>query len=713
MKKLLLAACLLLLCLCGVLPLCAQHATFLVDLGSQWSTTANPDANGNHWNNVTDGNVGKPISSLITTAGQSSGISLSVSGFSVGPSRSGTTVTDSSTLGSLAIASATNDSFHVSGNDVLTVTLGNLSAIGRYRITLFGSHDTTETRITRYDVKGADAAAGSLITSGFGIGLSPQAHANRSNSVLFDQVAPQSDGTIKIEVRREGLVAGYLGALRLEVINPINFPPAVVTASIAGSPRVGTTLKANFLYTDYENDPLGTAQYCWEKASNTAVAQASTIKEWSISPECTLSQSEQGFFYRCAIKIVPARGQQSEKIFYTPWYGRVQPTNFHTIYHIGNSFTRWTNIPRQLEFLSSNEPRPTMAGRQLADGQALYYHWNAGVSGGFGITEGTLSREELATGSWDTLILQPHSTEWMSSGWILSFTDFARRFSQLAQANNTQVYLYAYWPWQTLSISDQLTINNVFEQVRSSISTNLSRPVMVIPAGQALRAVVDACGTGELATYNRSSFYVDERHQSALGGYVTALTHYSTVYRKSPVGLPSSTLSPWADNFTVSIPPAVAARIQQIVWEVVQSYPHSGLGVTSFPTNPVPPPLVIPPPAVEPDPPFVTESTTPSDSVLLAYAFGAGSSGSEPVLANYPRPVAATAGTFATEYTVNPTAESEGVIYTPHWSYDLKNWTLTQPTNTTISRTNNTVRISWPTSSRWRFLRIHVAKPEQ
>ena len=704
---------------CYVFPLGAQHTSFLVDFGSGGFMVPSPDLNGKRWNHVLDSNFTSGIGSLISDTGISSGISLSVTGFAGGANTNGTTVPDAAALGSLAVSNATSDSFYVANSDVLTVTFSNLPVTGRYRLSLFGSRDWPDTRTTRYDVKGSTQVTRYLTTSGNAIGQSPQQNANRSSLALFDDLIPGSDGSLVVEVRRHAGDFGYIGALRLEVLTPINFPPVAQSPTVNGSPRVGTTLVANFLYSDPENDALGSVEYVWEKANDASGSGAMVIQSLSSSATYTAKLEDQGFFYRCGIKLTAVSGQRNSAVTYSPWFGPIRPSSVLASFHVGNSFTLWTNIPKQLENLALGESRPSLARFQLTNGQTLNYHWISGHQAGYGITSGKRSRDELATGSWDALVLQPHSQEWMNSWSIGDFTDHARKFAQLADTNGTQVYLYAYWPWSSLSITEQTTINARFEQVRATISATLSKPVLVIPAGEALRAVISACGTGDLAAYNRSSFYIDERHQSALGGYVTALTHYATIYKKSPVGLPASTLSALADNQTVSIPPAAATRIQQIVWAVVQAYPYSGLGATSFSTVPIPPPIIIPPPAVippplvEPDPPFVTESVLPSDPVLLSYAFGSGASGTPSVPENLPHPVPAAAGTFATEYTINPSAENEGVVYAPHWSYDLKNWTATQPTNTVISRTNNTVRIEWSISSRWRFLRIHVSRPAQ
>lgn len=682
----------------------AQSKTLLIDFGSGGALSASPDVNGRHWNNFTESNYLLSNMNLRAADGSSSGASMRITGLYAGANANGTTMPDSATLGNLSLASATSDSFYVAKGNVLTVLLGNLPQSGLFRVTLFGSRDHTDVRTTRYEVIGQGSLIQSLGTSGPNLGLSPQPHANRSGICRFENIAPRADGTLQINISALAGDWGYLNALQVDLVNDASFLPPLGQVFVHGSFRENSTLQARYLLS---NTPV-TCQYTWETSSGPGAEPVTVSQNSSYS----LTAADVGRFIRCRVTgFITSTPDTQIQTVSTQWFGPVRSSQFLSIYHIGNSLTRLTNIPMQLGQLSSNEGRPSLSGMQLADGRTIRFQWDNGLIGGAELSTGSRSREQIPTITWDIIILQPHSQEWQNTANINEFTEYARRFYQLSEYAGAQLYLYAYWPWQELPVTSQDQINTVFENVRKTISTNANRPALIIPAGQALRAVIEACGSGALTGYSRSSFYADYVHQTALGGYVTALTHYATIYKKSPVGLPASTLSAWAENQVVAIPPAVASRIQEIVWQVVQSYPNAGIGTT--PTTPVTPPPVSPPPVVEPDPPFVTESASPSDQALLVYAFGSGPSGSLPVNANFPRPVSASAGTFAIEYTINPIAEGEGVVYTPHWSYDLKNWTLTQPTNTVISRTDNTVRIAWPNTSRWRFLRIHLAKPAQ
>ena len=700
-----------------------QTSTAYVDFGPSSSRTASPDSNGRVWNNITETNA-TSFNALLNDAGQPTGVVLQCGGtILVNPF--GTTLPNASTLGGLAIPSATQDWFYVGPSpDSLTVTLSNLAIDGIYRLSLFGSRDSSDTRITRYDVFASQNFSTTLTTGAAGIGMTPQLNANRSNLAVFNNLSPDASGRITITVRVHTGPFAYLGALRLETMNAVNAPPAAYEVKSFGSGKVGASLNGFYKYQDPENDAESGSQLSWEVANTNALNVVATTIPNTSQGILNVDSSLVGKYVRFCANARSVNGRSQGLASKSAWIGPILGSETLTSFHIGSSFSEWINVPYQLSDLSNASGILTRTGCQLTSGRDSSYHWTAGLGGAnYTYGRGTSSRLEIPTRSWDVVVLQPFNTEWEYAN-RAQMADYAGRFYRLADESGSRFYLYCYWPKRADPLSTQDQINVVFEQVRSSIGLGGVKPPLIIPVGEVFRAVAQQMGTGDLAGYNRDALYLsgDDRHASHLGGYISALTHYATVHRVSPVGLPARTVdaAPSVDSL-VSIPPAVALRVQQIVWDVVSVYPNALSQNTSFsnppltPTTPTsPPPVVWPPVVTEPDPPFVTESATPSDPGLLSHAFGAVAQGSTTVHANLPKPVfEQAAGQFVAEYTLNPVAESEGVVYTPHWSYDLKNWTATQPASTVINRTDNTVRISWPNGSRWRFLRIHVAKPAQ
>jgi len=701
-----------------------QSLTVYVDFGSSSYTTPSPSKLGHHWNNITESSA-REISNLTSSTGNPTGFSLAVTG-NLLSNPFGTTVPDPNTLGGLAIDSATRDWFYISGAETLTVSLRNLAPDGIYSLSLFGSRDwagpvgsSDETRVTQFDVAGLTTHNLVLTTSALGIGVNPQPNANRSSIAKVENLSPDNEGRINITVRRNRGAFGYLGALRLEQMNVVNGSPTAQNVLISGAPRVGNSVIGRYSFFDAENDAESGTEFFWERAPSTN----STPTKISLSSANQIrfipGSTELGQYIRLGVLPRAATGRQSGSVSYSRWIGPVVSTETLTSFHIGSSFTLWPDIPRQLRELGATTGRPLINSVQLTSGKNMWFHWENGIDGG-AFNTGLPSRHELAAGGWDFLVLQPFNSEWMFDP--TQMREYVRRYYNLSAPSGTQVYLYAGWPWYSQTVSTQAQINTVFEQARSSVSTTGNKPALIIPAGQAVRSVIEACGSGVLSSFTRASFYQnsvdpsDNLHLSSLGAYVVALTHYATIFKTSPVGLPARGLDAgFVHDNVVNFDPAVALRIQEIVWEVVSTYPNSGVTSASPPSPPPLTPNVLPPPVVvEPDPTFVTESNLPPDPVLLAHAFGPGEPGSPALQANLPRALAPLAnGRFAVEYRVNPAAEASGVVYTPHWSYDLRRWTATQPSDTLIERTENTVKVSWPLSSRWRFLRIHVAPPPQ
>lgn len=678
-----------------------QSATIYVDFGPAQGQTTSPDANGRYWNNVTEQNR-SGLTRLRTDAGQETPISLGLSG-TFGFNPGGTTTPNPATLLGLAVQSATQDWAFVQGNDVMTLKLGNLAPNGVYRLSLFGSRNSSETRSTRYDIIGLTTTTKRLVTSGIGIGQAPEADANRSDLVVVDNLVPSADGELIVTVRRDQNASGayiglfaYLNALRLEAITGVNYSPAASGVVAAGAPKQGAALRGNYIYSDFEQDPESGTEFFWERANSTTSATTRVSDALTYN----LTESEIGCYVRFAVTPKASSGYQQGKTAYSNWLGPVASSAAVSTFHIGSSFTLWPNIPLQLKNLAASSGQELITGQQLTAGSNSKFHWENGLAGGAFAT-GTPSRLELAAGSWEVVVLQPFNSEWFPNS-VAQMRDYIQRYYSLADSNGSQVYLYNYWPWLSYPLASQNEINSVFESVRSSISVSGNKPALIIPSGPALKAVIDACGSGALVGYSRSSFYRDDLHTNDLGSYVSALTHYATILKKSPVGLPAQALdSSQQSDSVVNLPPAVATRIQQIVWNVVSTYPNTGVVVP-----------IVPPPPPPPPPVYVTH-TTVTDPQLVAFAFGPSTDGVTAPSGNLPHAVLATEpGQVALEYTINPDAETAQVTFTPEWSTDLVNWTATKPAGFTETRVGQKVVLAWDqAASGSQFVRIYVVKP--
>lgn len=79
-----------------------------------------------------------------------------------------------------------------------------------------------------------------------------------------------------------------------------------------------------------------------------------------------------------------------------------------------------------------------------------------------------------------------------------------------------------------------------------------------------------------------NEFFSDNIHTNSLGSYAIAMIHYACVFNKSPVGLPNNLLVNPPVGFQVPSP-ALATYLQNMIWEVVTTYPRTG--ITKDPSN--------------------------------------------------------------------------------------------------------------------------------
>ena len=105
----------------------------------------------------------------------------------------------------------------------------------------------------------------------------------------------------------------------------------------------------------------------------------------------TATASDLGQFIRLAVTPIATTGSNPGATAYSVWRGPLATSHALAVFHIGNSFTRWGDVPAQLANLAAASNRPHAHGAQLADGQGAGYHWTNGLPGGY-LTRGSPSR---------------------------------------------------------------------------------------------------------------------------------------------------------------------------------------------------------------------------------------------------------------------------------------------------------------------------------
>lgn len=195
----------------------------LVDFGpndiSNGNITTSPDINGNYWNNATDPSLTAPTIALIDKNNISTGFSLNVTGaMSENGIQNGGLLTPNASIleKDFSIATATEDYFYTGTSG--SITIKGLDIKKGYVFNLFGSRNTTETRITKYTLQGANLYNGTLQTSGTnlgGVGI----NGNAGTVLVTDTIMPDSTGKIKLIITLNTGTFAHLNLMRMDEVN--------------------------------------------------------------------------------------------------------------------------------------------------------------------------------------------------------------------------------------------------------------------------------------------------------------------------------------------------------------------------------------------------------------------------------------------------------------------------------------------------------------
>ncbi|UWR29106.1 hypothetical protein K3758_12120 [Sulfitobacter sp. W002] len=280
---------------------------------------------------------------------------------------------------------------------------------------------------------------------------------------------------------------------------------------------------------------------------------------------------------------------RAEQLYATPL---TPPTGPMQVYHLGHSLVG-RDMPAMLAQMAG-------AGHsyhsQTGWGSSLREHWEPDVPvNGFERSNDHAqhrpARAAIGSGDYDAVVL----TEMVEIADAIRYhdsPDYLARWADLAQAArpDTRVYLYETWHhtddgkgW--LNRIDRDLDQYWRQQVIYPALQQSDRPIHLIPAGQVMaaftRAVDAAGGVGGIISL-QDLFSRDEQgrrdtiHFNDQGAYLVALTHYATLYHRDPAGLPHQLTR--ADGTPADTPSAEAAALmQRVVWDVVRTYPDSGV----------------------------------------------------------------------------------------------------------------------------------------
>lgn len=265
-----------------------------------------------------------------------------------------------------------------------------------------------------------------------------------------------------------------------------------------------------------------------------------------------------------------------------------------SVYHLGHSLVG-REMPAMLAQLAGDGHSYEL---QLGWGTTLKEHWEPDLTiKGFDTENDTPryrpAREAIGSGDYDAVVL----TEMVELRSAIKYHDsptYLSKWADLARSAGpeTRVYLYETWHllddpegWLERLDADLETLWENKVLLPDLARGGAARPIHVIPAGQVMarfvRAVEAAGGVDNIRSrddlfHRKDDGTLDNIHVNDLGHYLVALTHYAVLYGRSPVGLPYELTR--ADGTPATAPGPEAARLmQETVWQVVTSYPKTGV----------------------------------------------------------------------------------------------------------------------------------------
>jgi hypothetical protein len=263
------------------------------------------------------------------------------------------------------------------------------------------------------------------------------------------------------------------------------------------------------------------------------------------------------------------------------------PAGPMSVYHLGHSLVG-RDMPAMLAQLAGHD-----YASQLGWGASLKQHWNGDVPGFAeeNATEAFRPAESVETVDYDAVIL----TEMVELRDAMRYHDSGRYLARWAdRSGDARIYLYETWHrlddpagWLDRIDADWA---GLWEVILRQAMARTDVTIHVVPGGQVMAAVVRRIEAGGVPGLTRredlfaktGDGVVDTIHLNDLGNYVIALTHYATLYHRSPVGLPHDLKR--ADGTAMQAIDAEAASIiQQVVWDVVTRYPATGVAQTADP----------------------------------------------------------------------------------------------------------------------------------
>jgi hypothetical protein len=256
------------------------------------------------------------------------------------------------------------------------------------------------------------------------------------------------------------------------------------------------------------------------------------------------------------------------------------------VYHVGNSLT---DHAYGIVDIAEAKGYDHFFGRHMIPGAPLEWLANHICEGMIEPAAlGTCADQILRSKSWDAFVMQHRQRS------IQSDVTSAKIYMNAAFAKNPncQAYFFQEYPYpregdyvtQWLKTDPNLEHTRIATQLRADALSKEypgKKKVLIVPIGEVLFEIHKGIKEGKPfpEVSQPSDVFADSDHFNNKGMYISAVTHFATIYAQNPSGAVISGLRFWKGPYSVSS--QFAEAVWTVVWRVVSTHPYTGLSTTS------------------------------------------------------------------------------------------------------------------------------------
>jgi hypothetical protein len=201
---------------------------------------------------------------------------------------------------------------------------------------------------------------------------------------------------------------------------------------------------------------------------------------------------------------------------------------------VGNSFTARNDVPGMIAALATARGKHLEHRLISAGGASLRQHWNKGDA-----------PRAIEQERYDYVVLQEQSTLPVKNA--MRTHENIRLFADTIKASGAKMALYLTWARQHVPETQQ-TITDCYISIGKELGAT------IVPAGLAWQRFLERHETPVLHDKDRS-------HPTLAGSYLAACVFLATLFKESPVGIPTA---------LKGLTPGEVQRLQETAWDTAQ-----------------------------------------------------------------------------------------------------------------------------------------------